>query len=440
MSNSFFSHIKKRAAFELWMQIHQSPSALMRVWQLWRTQRIVAIAYTHVPMYRKLMDDTGIVPAGIRKFSDIQKLPVINKQFLQKQQWEDSTHSILRNFQNSYRMALTSGSTGEPFSFPQSTNAFLHPGYSAKPLRANPLLFRFLFWQGHSFEDIYEKMRVAGIRIYNLPCVKNYLYIPVRMLHDDDNGLLEKITYFRPDILEGRTSVLVEFARLLKEHGEKMKLPFIITHGETINNAQLEYFEKMLGSKPYSRYSLEEVPDVAIDCALHTGLHVHEESLLLEILDNADKPVAPGVPGRLVITHFENEIMPFIRYDTGDVGMIVPGICPCGIRARRIKIHTRKQGGFVAIGNKKYHISEFEAFFDEFADFVLQFQIVKRNEKIIEIRILPTLRYSRIHEEELKNKFREYFKTDTIIRLVKSIRYEGEEKARFIIDETAFSR
>jgi phenylacetate-CoA ligase len=418
------------------MFIHQSPPALRHAWQLWCTKRILRTAYNHVPAYRNLLQQAGIHPLDIKKFSDIQRIPIVNKQFFRNHQWEEITHNVLRDFSNSYRMVQTSGSTGEPFSFPQSTNSYIHPGYSPEPLRANPLLYRFLFWKGYKLEDVYLTKRVVGIRIYDRPSVKNYLYIPVQKLHDAKKELTEKIIAFHPDILEGRVSVLIEFAYIIEKQGERMQFPYIITHGEMINNSQREYLEKILGSMPFSRYSLEEIPDVAIDCIIHTGFHIHEESLLLEVLNDVGEPVEPNTPGRIIITSFGNEIMPFIRYDTGDIGMILPGICECGVRARRLRLLSRKQMGHLSVDKRKYHISEFEAFFDRFTESVLQYQIEKTGENEIEIRILPSKNFSESSESEIKFRFHKYFGVEPGIRLVDSIRQDGEEKIKFVIDKT----
>ena len=43
------------------------------------------------------------------------------------------------------------------------------------------------------------------------------------------------------------------------------------------------------------------------------------ESHIIEVLDEAGQPVAPGETGEAVITGLTSETQPFIRYRTGDV-------------------------------------------------------------------------------------------------------------------------
>jgi phenylacetate-CoA ligase len=58
--------------------------------------------------------------------------------------------------------------------------------------------------------------------------------------------------------------------------------------------------------------------------------HVNAEHLIVELLDDENRPVKPGEPGRVVVTTLENYLAPLIRYDTYDYALAVKGGCPCG--------------------------------------------------------------------------------------------------------------
>ena len=49
------------------------------------------------------------------------------------------------------------------------------------------------------------------------------------------------------------------------------------------------------------------------------GLSIMEDENLVEILDDADRPVFPGESGRLALTNLNNRALPIIRYDMRDV-------------------------------------------------------------------------------------------------------------------------
>lgn len=60
-------------------------------------------------------------------------------------------------------------------------------------------------------------------------------------------------------------------------------------------------------------------------------LHLCDELLAFELLDpETHAPVAPGAPGVLTITSLQHEVMPLVRYVTGDLVRLLPEGCDCG--------------------------------------------------------------------------------------------------------------
>jgi len=67
---------------------------------------------------------------------------------------------------------------------------------------------------------------------------------------------------------------------------------------------------------------------IAAACPHSHRHHVMAELVLVEILDDRNRPVEPGARGRTIITPFYNHAMPLIRYDIEDLA--VPAVEPCG--------------------------------------------------------------------------------------------------------------
>jgi len=83
-------------------------------------------------------------------------------------------------------------------------------------------------------------------------------------------------------------------------------------------------------------YGTADLGLVAYETEAREGL-VLEESLILEIVrPGTGDPVAPGEVGEVVITSF-NPDYPLIRFGTGDLSAVLPGISPCGRSNVRIK-------------------------------------------------------------------------------------------------------
>jgi phenylacetate-CoA ligase len=74
-----------------------------------------------------------------------------------------------------------------------------------------------------------------------------------------------------------------------------------------------------------------------VGCGHGEGLHICEDEVVLERVDEAGAPVADDQPAaRTLATGLGNRTFPFIRYDLGDQVTMLPGRCPCGSVLKRV--------------------------------------------------------------------------------------------------------
>ncbi len=102
--------------------------------------------------------------------------------------------------------------------------------------------------------------------------------------------------------------------------------------------------ETAYGLKAYNSYGLSEMngPGVAFECPEQNGLHVWEDSFLLEVVHPETlEPVGPGEVGELVFTNLTRRGMPLLRYRTRDLASYDDSPCACGRSFRRL---SRIQG------------------------------------------------------------------------------------------------
>ena len=95
------------------------------------------------------------------------------------------------------------------------------------------------------------------------------------------------------------------------------------------------------GIRVMQSYGTADLGSLAYESALGDGRvtegMILDEGLLLEIVrPGSGDPVAPGEVGEVVITTF-NPDYPLIRFGTGDLSAVLPGISPCGRTNVRIK-------------------------------------------------------------------------------------------------------
>ncbi len=145
---------------------------------------------------------------------------------------------------------------------------------------------------------------------------------------DDVVRLLHRI---RPKALAAYPSTLSLVASHIRDSGHPApQLHAILTGGEQVFDHQRSLLNDVFGVQPYSRYGSHENYLMATECGAHSGLHVFAQDHVLEIVDECGYPVAPGVEGRVVVTNLHARGMPFIRYDTGDIGSYTVAPCSCG--------------------------------------------------------------------------------------------------------------
>ncbi len=142
----------------------------------------------------------------------------------------------------------------------------------------------------------------------------------------------------RPDTFVGMPAPLLSMLRVCGRGSLKRAL----VSGDACPDEVLRCAEKLLGSRLFPHYGSREMAlGGAITCEAHAGMHLRENHVIAEIVDESGRPLPEGEWGELVITTIGMEAMPLIRYRTGDRARIVPGVCPCGSETRRLDVASR---------------------------------------------------------------------------------------------------
>ena len=150
----------------------------------------------------------------------------------------------------------------------------------------------------------------------------------------------------QPDTFVGMPVQLLSILRVCGRGSLRRAL----VSGDACPEAVLRGCEEILGTRLFPHYGSREMAlGGAICCPAHEGMHLRENHVIAEIIDDAGLPLPPGETGELVITTIGMEAMPLIRYRTGDYTRILPGTCPCGSEVLRLDTVTRKSGRRLAV-------------------------------------------------------------------------------------------
>ena len=90
------------------------------------------------------------------------------------------------------------------------------------------------------------------------------------------------------------------------------------------------------GIEGYQAYATADLGVIAYESPAREGLIVDEEVILEIVRPGTGDPVAAGEVGEVVVTTF-NADYPLIRFGTGDLSAMLPGMSPCGRSNVRIK-------------------------------------------------------------------------------------------------------
>lgn len=135
---------------------------------------------------------------------------------------------------------------------------------------------------------------------------------------------------YQPVYLLSLPSNLRELLRLCEQEGIKFpELQQVRCFGETLSPELRQQVRKVWGVGVTDMYSSTEVGYMALQCPEHEHYHVQAETMYLEVLDEDDRPCAPGEVGRVVVTPLHNFAMPLLRYEVGDYAEVGEP-CPCG--------------------------------------------------------------------------------------------------------------
>jgi phenylacetate-CoA ligase len=289
-----------------------------------RLKRLVEHAYEHVPYYRTLLDRAGLAPETFRGLDDLSMIPITRKGDLQRQ---PPGSLLARSVDRSHVTAQrSSGSAGQPLTV--FLDAHARAGRAAAFLRS-------LTGVGYRFGR--KLLLIASpdsdTRRRGLP---GWRYLSIQ---EPPERLREEFLRFRPDFLYGCVTPL----RLLAEEiaarpGSARGVRGVITTAEILNGTTRRMLEDAFGCQVFDFYGLTEMGLVAWECPRHCGLHVAEDAVIVEAI-----PAGKDGAHRLVMTNLLSRAMPFIRYDSGDVGVLDATLRPCAC-GRSLTLLTRLEG------------------------------------------------------------------------------------------------
>lgn len=301
------------------------------------------------PFYRDLFREASFDPERLTSLADLRAIPFTDKDTLRG---GDPARFLTVPLEEVVRVHSSSGTTG------QATVVF----HTARDIDAwAELVARCMFMTGVRRHDVFQNMMgyglfTGGLGFHYAAERIGALVIPAGS--GNSRRQIQLMRDFHTTVVHVIPSYALYLLEVFREMGldpakdTDLRIAFIGAEPHTESLRQR--LEKSYGVKAYNSYGLTEMngPGVAFECPYQEGMHLWEDSFLLEVIDPETlQPVPDGEEGELVLTTLNREGMPLLRYRTRDLAFVYPEPCRCGRAHRRIsRIKGRTDDMFIVKG------------------------------------------------------------------------------------------
>ncbi len=296
----------------------------LRVHQTDALAYLRAFAVERSPFYRTLHRGLGN--------ATLDQLPVVTKAMLMEQFDEVVTDRAVRladvesylhsagaadRFRDHYRVAATAGTTGRRGIFladPAEWTTIL-----ASYARAND-------W-AELPAGLTHRLRIAMVSSRNPSHQSSIVgatlasrFVPTLRLDATDplDEIVGSLNQFRPESLVGYASMLSLLAEEQAAGRLRITPRAVMSASEVLTQVARARIRAAFAAEPFNVYAATETAGIASECEYHR-LHLYEDLVITEIVDEDNRPVRPGDFGaKLLVSVLFSRTQPLIRYEISD--------------------------------------------------------------------------------------------------------------------------
>jgi phenylacetate-CoA ligase len=392
---------------------HLPPEA-MRALQEHKLRRLLRVAADHCPFHAERIRQAGVDPADPGLGLDTLKaLPLLTRDDVRENLDEMTWFGCPRGGPRPYN---TGGSSGEPLKF--HFDRFRQAADWAARWRARqwwgvrPGDPELLLWGAPVELAANDRLRQWRDALLNQHILNAFDMTDAMM-----DAYIARIRAEHPACLYGYASSLA----LLSCHALANGLPAgalgsprlraVFVTGEVLVEPDRQAISSAFGAPVVIEYGSRDGGVLALGCPAGR-LHIPQENVFIELLDDQGRHALPGQVGEVVVTHLETFAMPLIRYCTGDLARAWPGQgapslarqgvgdlkpCDCGASlAALAEVRGRLTDQIVCrAGNeiRRMHALALIYVLRE-VDGIRQFRVTQRSLDELDVDIVPTARFS----------------------------------------------
>ncbi|MFK8027214.1 MAG: phenylacetate--CoA ligase family protein [Gammaproteobacteria bacterium] len=426
--------LKKHTTVSARKQLEESqwltPSELEQL-QIKRLRELLIHANEHVGYYKNLFKQHHFEPEKIDSLAALTQLPLLTKSIIR-----EHSEQLKSDIPDNLAKFNTGGSSGQPLVFYIGNERVSHD-VAAK--------WRATRWWGVDIGD--PELVVWGspielgaqdkVRLIRDKLLRTKLLPAFDMSDEKLRGFIEEIIRYQPKMLFGYPSALGRIAKYASDHAINMKnigVKVVFVTSEYLYPEQRELIENCFGCKVANGYGGRDAGFIAHECP-SGNMHITAEDIIVEIIDPQGQPVRIGESGEIVVTHLATRGYPFVRYRTGDIGVLDDKQCACGrglpilkeIQGRTTDFVVSQSGSVMHGLALIYVLREITC--------ISEFKIVQETKDSTRIYLIVDDEFNEMNKSDIIKGFKARLgnDVDVIIECVDKIPAEKSGKFRYVI-------
>ncbi len=399
--------------------------------QVQRLREFLLDVGTHVPYYRDMFARLGFVPGDTRSASDLARLPLLTKPLIRAH-----TDALRHAHATGLARFNTGGSSGEPLVFYIGRRRVSHD-VAAK--------WRATRWWGVDIGDPeivvwgspIELGKQDHIKQWRDRMLRTQLLPAFEMSEAKVDGFIATIRQVRPRMLFGYPSALTHIASHARKRGiamDDLGIHVAFVTSERLYDDQRATISDVFGCKVANGYGGRDAGFIAHECPVG-NMHLTADDIVVEIVNDKGEVQLPGTAGEIVVTHLSTHDFPFIRYRTGDIGVLGSAACKCGRGLPLLQDLQGRSTDFVvaADGTVMHGLSLIYILRD--LPGIRAFKVVQESRAFTRVLLVAEEGFLQASVDVIEDGFKKRLGSNVIVdvRLVDDIPAEKSGKFRYII-------
>lgn len=400
-------------------------------YQMKKIKEIIKYSYEYVPYYKRIFSENNIKPECIQVFSDLKKIPYLTKEIIR-----NNLSDLISMEYNPKKLeyVITGGTTGIPMGFYEDKQKLWETEWA----HIANLWSRIGYDKGKSYRMVILRGTIPRRGNYEYKG-KNLILSSFNLIEENMDNYIKKIVEFKPDFIQAYPSAISLMSKYIIENNIKISLAnlkAIICASENIYDFQRQLINKAFNTKIYSFYGHTERSCLAGECEKSNYYHLQSEYGYTELINEKGyDALEEEEAGEIVCTGFNNYVVPFIRYRTGDIAINSNETCSCGRNYKLIKkIAGREQEYFIDSSGSKVTFTCSDDALWRVKDKIYLYQFVQNEPGNIELYIQNKNKFTEEDKNCIIFDFKKFYpRLDIKINFTDYIERTKNGKFRFLI-------